>query len=724
MKIIRQLFPKGITGKLIKFMIIFTFCMGFVFMTISRIQVAYLKRIVRQEDEKQTDLVQEEYRNSMSKFTEETLLQFITWATDKTDDEFWIMDHDMKTLGQQVEAVFRNPDNYAKIPISVPLKENAGKYCLQLLCPDGEENVSPKTYEMMQRLANLGPMMEEIVSGNVGYTMDFYIATTDGVALAMDDMPELKFDENGKIKSYDATTRPWYQKAVEKNDIYFSKAIDSFFYELDEVVFGLPVYVDGELVAVLEGSAKLDSLAEKLAERNIGKDGFSILVSNTGQLVCSTRTEGELRMTENLDSDIRTTVNRQLAELISSALYGETGVRLVQVDDRSYYAAYGTVDTVGWAQISFVSEQKILDPSNELIKKMDESTEDTIRHISKDFRKSVIVTVLITMGFMIIGILIGSFLAKKRVRPIRRMTKAVRGFVGEDMAFEMEDVYRTGDEIEVLAQSFETMSVRMKEYVSEIVEHTAEKERMQAELDAASNIQLSMLPKIEPDFYGKPEYELFAKMVPAKNVGGDLYDFFYLDEDHLAIVIGDVSGKGITAALFMALCKQMLKSQLLLHDGNLEKAMTESNLRLIEESEESMFITVWMGVVTLSTGVLDFVDAGHMFAAIKREGGDYAIKEDIHSMIVAGVKFAKYKLNSIKLNREDSIFLYTDGVTEANNLAGEMFGEKRLLQALNEDASHSVEETDNIVRRRISEFAEGCEQYDDITTLCFKYLGK
>lgn len=724
MKIIRMLWPKGIAAKLIRLMIIVLLGLAFAFMLIYHFQFDYLKKIVRNEDEKQTDLMQEEYRQSMTELTEETLLQLINWAVDNTDKEFGVMEHDMRTLGQQVEAVFRNPDNYAKIPVSVPKKENAGEYSLQLLCPDGEENISPQTYEMMQRLANLGPMMEGMVRGNEDYTMDMYIATTDGVALAMDNMSEKKFDNEGKIKPYDATTRAWYQDAVKKNDLLFSRAVDSFFYELDEVVFSMPVYVDGELVAVLEGATKLDALAKKLEERNIGKDGFSILVSNTGQLVCSTRTWGELMMTDDLDSDIRRLENRNLAEVISSALYGETGVTFTRVDDRLYYAAYGMVNTVKWAQVSFVSAKEILDPPNELVMKMDEKTENTLGYIFDGFRSSAYITLIILLAVMIVYILLASFLANRRVKPIKSMTKAVQGFVGEDMAFEMEDIYRTGDEIQVLAESFVTMSQKMKEYVQEIVENTAEKERMQTEMEAASQIQLKMLPRLKPDFYGKNEYELFAKTAPAKNVGGDLYDFYYLDEDHLVLAVGDVSGKGITAALFMALCKQMLKAQMLLHNGDLVTAMGEANLRLIDESEESMFVTVWMGVLTLSTGELVFVDGGHMYAAIRRGDGKFAIEKDDHSMIVGALRIAKYKLNITTLNSGDIVYLYTDGVTEAHNFEGEMFGEERLIMALNENPNLPVEELDGVVRQRILEFAGGEEQYDDTTSLCLRYLGK
>ena len=328
---------------------------------------------------------------------------------------------------------------------------------------------------------------------------------------------------------------------------------------------------------------------------------------------------------------------------------------------------------------------------------------------------------ILLLCIMFLFIVFASFMARKRVAPINRMTKAVGSFISDDMSFDMEDIYRTGDEIEELAKSFETMSVRMKHYLEEIIEHTSEKERLATEMESAEKIQMKMLPSIYPDFSDRPEYKLYAETIPAKNVGGDLYDFFYLDEDHLVIMIGDVSGKGITAALFMVLCKQMIRSMMIIYGGDVVEAITQANKRLNEESVEGMFVTVWLGVVTLSTGVLDFVDGGHMYAAVRRVNDEFRIEEDEHSILVGALDNITFKLNTMKLNSGDTIYLYTDGVTESCNRDGEMFGVERMLSALNEAGSLPVDELDGVVRKRISEFVGEAEQYDDLTTLCFRF---
>ena len=729
MKKIKELWPKGLAGKLIRFVIIFMSFMGIVFMAISHIQLTLFRQAAKMEDERQTLIVQTEYRGSISSSTIKYLSQIATWSTERIDDEFWVLDHDIRTLQTQAEEVFLHPLNYERIPVLPPQMENKGKYALQILYPEGEENADPKSVEMMERLANLSPIMEEILSGHDGYTNDVCISTLDGVTIIMDTLSGEKINKDGQVISYDPRKRPWFTGAIEKGDVYFSPATNSELYDFYEVVIGIPIFVDGEIVAVIEEAVKIDVLLNELMEMKVGDNSFAVLVTDKGQLVCTPRDTGELAMREDPGEDIRNSVNEDLIIIINKALNEKkeedsAGIGFVAVDSENYYTAYGVVETSGWVQIIFIPADEMTAPMLTMLKDMDESTDKMIEGLTRDSRRTAVLTVLIMLGFLAVAIVFIIHLAKKRVAPIQHMTQVVRGFVGDDMNFEMEDIYKTGDEIEELAKAFDVMSHKMKNYVNEIVEYTSDKERNETEMKDASQIQLQMLPKIEPHFCDKPEYELFAKMIPAKHVGGDMYDFFYLDEDHLVIMIGDVSGKGITAALFMALSKSMIKSQMLLHGGRVSEALTEANLRLCEESVDAMFVTVWLGVVTLSTGVMEFANGGHLYAAVRRDGGDFTFETDDHGMLLGGLDFANYPLNTTTLHKGDIIYLYTDGVTEAHDSADELFGGERLLKALNEAKDKSVEEIDDHVRSSVDAFVDGAEQYDDITTLCFKYLGK
>ena len=723
MKRITDILPGGLAGKLIKFVVILIFALGFIFVAISAFQIRLLGKVVGEESTAQEEYAHETILESMDNITTESLYQLNVRTAERIDGEFWTLDHDVNVLKTQVADIFKNPDRYEAVTVGRPLKENAGKYTLQLLFREGYIDFNPQNYIMIKKLANLEPMMKEMVQGNEKFSMDIGIALPEGMAIIMDKFSDKKFAEDGSITPYDATTRPWFQGAIDECDLYFSEAVQSAFYDFKEVVYGLPVYVDGELVAVLDGSVRLDIIENTITEHSLGKSGFSVLISDEGQLVCSSKAEGELMLGDDLEKDVRESVNPELSKLIDRAIAGEKGISKITVDDESYYAAYAPVNTVGWTLISFANEHEILDPTTATISQMHENTVEMISDFKSQFMRSILIVSALLLVIMQIAIISASSLAKKRVKPIEQMTKSVREFVSDDMDFTFEDIYRTGDEIEELAHAFEKMSQRLKDYLEQIVASTAEKERLETTMALAANIQSKMLPVIEPDFYEKPGYELYAKMEPAANVGGDLYDFYYIDDDRLVITVGDVSGKGVTAALFMALCKQMLKSQMIIHNGDVLAAVKEANSQLSKESADAMFVTVWIGIINLSTGELSFVDAGHMYAAIGSGDGKFTISEDKHSILMAALDIGMFSVNTMTLKPGDTIYLYTDGITEANNEKEEMFGEERLLNALNEAGALSLEELDGHVRKRVRDFAGKAEQYDDMTTLCFKYTG-
>ena len=248
-------------------------------------------------------------------------------------------------------------------------------------------------------------------------------------------------------------------------------------------------------------------------------------------------------------------------------------------------------------------------------------------------------------------------------------------------------------------------------------------ERIDKELALASQIQTSFLPRKFPPFPERDEFELYASMTPAKEVGGDFYDFFFVDEDHLALVMADVSGKGIPAAMFMADAKNKIQSAVMKYGTDVAAAIREVNLELLKENDAGFFVTVWLGVITVSTGHTDYVDAGHEYPAIYRTGGSFTAKEDVHCAPVAARKKSKFEAGSIELKAGDILFLYTDGVTEANNSEGEMFRRSRMLEALNRSVNLPVEEIDSAVRKAVAEFALDAPQFDDTTMLVFKFKG-
>ena len=272
----------------------------------------------------------------------------------------------------------------------------------------------------------------------------------------------------------------------------------------------------------------------------------------------------------------------------------------------------------------------------------------------------------------------------------------------------------TNDEIERLGEGFQRMTLSLKEYIRNLTAVTAEKERIGAELSVATQIQASMLPCIFPAFPEREEFEIYATMNPAIEVGGDLYDFFLVDEDHLAVVIADVSGKGVPAALFMVIAKTLIKNNAQAGKSP-ENTFTAVNAQLCENNDAGMFVTGWMGLLTISTGELTFANAGHNPPLIKRVNGAYAYLKTRANFVLAGMEGVQYRLNETRLEPGDALFLYTDGVTEATNASNELYGEERLSGVLNRHPEASPTELLPLVKADIDAFAQDAPQFDDIT---------
>lgn len=246
--------------------------------------------------------------------------------------------------------------------------------------------------------------------------------------------------------------------------------------------------------------------------------------------------------------------------------------------------------------------------------------------------------------------------------------------------------------------------------------------RMGAELNMATAIQASQLPRLFPAFPNRPEFDVFASMTPAKEVGGDFYDFFLVDDDHICLVMADVSGKGVPAALFMMVSRVLIKSHLQNGESPGE-ALENVNDQLCEGNEAELFVTVWVAVLQISTGKGIAANAGHEHPALRRAGGQYELVTYRHSPAVATLEGIPFKEHAFELHPGDSLFVYTDGVAEATDANNELFGPERTLEALNRNPDAMPEEVLANVMDGINTFVAGAEQFDDITMLCLKYNG-
>ena len=242
------------------------------------------------------------------------------------------------------------------------------------------------------------------------------------------------------------------------------------------------------------------------------------------------------------------------------------------------------------------------------------------------------------------------------------------------------------------------------------------------ELSLAKRIQSEMLPNIFPAFPHRQDFDVYALMNPAKEVGGDFYDFFLIDDTHLALVIADVSGKGVPAALFMMISK-IVVAQYTLQGNHPSKILENTNNLICANNPEEMFVTVWLGILDLKTGELACSNAGHEFPMLKSSNGKFTIYNDSHGFVIGGMDGLTYPEYKLNLTPGSKIFVYTDGVTEAKNKNNEQYGMDRALSALNENPNATPEQLCKLARQRISEFVGPADQFDDITMLCLQFNG-
>ena len=281
---------------------------------------------------------------------------------------------------------------------------------------------------------------------------------------------------------------------------------------------------------------------------------------------------------------------------------------------------------------------------------------------------------------------------------------------------------RTGDELENLSTVMDDLETQLAEYIDDLTRVTAEKERIGAELNVATQIQADMLPRIFPAFPDRTEFDLYAMMHPAKEVGGDFYDFFLVDDDHLALVMADVSGKGVPAALFMVIAKTLIKNRVQM-GGSPAEVLCSVNDQLCEGNEAELFVTVWLAVIEISTGRGVAANAGHEHPVLRRANGRYELVEYRHSPAVATMEGLRFREHAFELHPGDSLFVYTDGVPEATNAQNELFGTDRMLAALNRNPDAAPREQLDAVRKDIRAFVGGAPQFDDITMLGLAYAG-
>ena len=490
----------------------------------------------------------------------------------------------------------------------------------------------------------------------------------------------VRFDEIEP--DYDYFSQNWYREIIEEikkpyQVVWTKPYVDDSSYRLMTTAGAGIFDRDGNLIAISNIDWEIDRVIEKLTAIKPTLNSFVLMIAPRQDYVIS-----------------------------GAGAMSAAGASIKDIP-WDIYADSFTLDGVSYLQFRQVMDNgwllSVEIPENEIISEMGR----------KNNRFSIIIAVF---SFVMLGVAY-SLISRLINAPIKQLMSGVSRIASGRLDTRIE--ISSKDELGLLARTFNRMTADLKESVEKIARENAEKERIGAELTIATNIQANMLPNVFPPFPERTEFDIYASMRPAKEVGGDFYDFFLLDKDNLAIVIADVSGKGIPAALFMVVAKTLIKN---CSSCKRPKAVFESvNKKLCENNDSGMFVTSFIGFYNIPTGRLVFINAGHNPPLIKRQaGGVYEFLPTKPSPILGWLKNAEYREETVTLEQGDVLYLYTDGVTEAVNAGFELFSEARLLEALNRYNDRPPKELLDAIKQEIDNFADGAEQADDIAMLALK----
>ena len=347
----------------------------------------------------------------------------------------------------------------------------------------------------------------------------------------------------------------------------------------------------------------------------------------------------------------------------------------------------------------------------------------SFRPMADAFLYYIVSVLLATVLFSAAASCLASRYARKQfVTPVEQISAEAVRFANENKADQPLGNISRIDELSALAGSIDTVEAKMTDYINELTAATAEKERIRTEMNLAGRIQSSQIPGTFPAFPGRNDFDIYGSMTPARVIGGDFFNYLLIDDDHLAMWVGDVSGKGTPAALFMMSANLMLSARVRFK-GSPAEILEDVNNRICENNAAQMFVTVWLGVLELSTGRLAAANGGHLCPVVCRNGC-FELLKDKHGMVLGGLDGSRYTDYEIPLAPGDKVFMYSDGVTEARNSRKEMFRMARLAESLNRHGNGSPGEIIRAVKSDIDEFAGDAPQFDDITMLLVEYRGQ
>jgi phosphoserine phosphatase RsbU/P len=508
--------------------------------------------------------------------------------------------------------------------------------------------------------------------------------------------------------SYDYPNRDWYKDTLKKQTAMWTDPYyDEGGGETLMMTFTCPFFwrdLEGfrsAIRGVVGVDVSVDGLTEMVAALKILQTGYAFLIDDDGRIL--SHPNKSWVMTQTLFSLAEKLQEPKLSELGNRMLAESSGFldmgSCFQGKDSSI--AFVRLRTTGWSL-------GVVFPRDENLAGL------------KDLQSML---GLMALGGVMLLVAVGILLAKSLTRPLLRVVQATGEIAHGNLSVQLPDVHR-GDELGDLARSFKKMSENLKKYIKELTETTAVKERIESELMIAAEIQSSMLPSACDVCKGRDEFDIYATMKPAKEIGGDFYDCFLLDDDRLCVAVGDVADKGVPAALFMAVTKYLLE-ETLGTGARPDDALKRLNRQLLRNNKSCTFVTIFVGILDLTSGEFTYANGGHNAPLLSdSEGSTADFLEGSSGPVVGVFETADYSLNRVFLEPGSTLVLYTDGITEATNKQGNSFSEESLRKAVLIQGPQLAESTTKTIVRELETFCDGADQHDDITILTLVFRRK
>jgi sigma-B regulation protein RsbU (phosphoserine phosphatase) len=634
----------------------------------------------------------------------------------------------LRLLAEQLTFINKNQQLFQLIPFN-HIRFNTGntREMQWMLSPGMTIETTGKLEDLIEAgvmeetflVGNMQTLFETVMSGTPNIS-SIYITTKSGVNIDYDDNSLLKISDDISTDAFEFRTEQstWYYEAAKNLELTVTDTYQDMFGRGLCITLSMPYFgEDNQFIGVVGMDILISDLSENILQTSFGDIGYAVLLSvneyGIGKVIAAPGLD------ETNEKDIWLFLGRHAEDVLKQIGNSDMGVtKSAQMSDGTgLYIIWAPIELTDWTFLLVLPEEDIIAPSEKIRSIIDEMTVQVVSETGGRIVMIIGALISLTMGVLLITALVASRVSVRITDPIMSLVDSVKSIGEGDLEYSCN--ISTGDEVEELSLSFERMTISLKEYIKNLARITAEKERIGAELDVATKIQAGMLPCIFPPFPTRGEFDIFASMQPAKEVGGDFYDFFLVDENTLAVVMADVSDKGVPAALFMVIAKTLIKNNAQANNSPKEVFEIVNNM-LCENNEAGMFVTAILGYLDIPGGRFTFVNAGHN-PPLLQSSGKYEWLKTKPDFILAGMEGIIYNQHEVMLKSGDTLFLYTDGLTEAVNNENELFTDPRLLLTANKYSNLELEEFTTSIKKEVDDFATGAEQADDITMLVLRY---